>query len=145
MVAAVIRIYPSNEQSFTGSGYGTLPDAISCEITEELNGAYLLELTYPGGGHNADKLALRNIIYVKANPYGNPDAFRITRIEKDIAGELAVSAQHVSYDLHGIPIAPYSATGVVAALAGLSSNSLTTNPFMGRGSFFRLVLTWYMA
>ena len=129
MVAAVIRIYPSNEQTFTGSGYGTLPDAITCEVTEELNGAYLLELTYPGNGVNADKLVLRNIIYVKTNPYGTPDAFRIVKIEKDIDGGLAVSAQHVSYDLHGIPIAPYSATGVVAALAGLSSNSLTTNPF----------------
>lgn len=129
MVAAVIRIYPSNEQTFTGSGYGTLPDAISCEITEELNGAYLLSMTYPGNGANADKLELRNIILVKANPYGTPDAFRITRIEKDIAGELAVSAQHVSYDLHGIPVAPFTANGVVAALAGLTSASQVANPF----------------
>ena len=129
MVAAVIRIYPSNEQTFTGSGYGTLPDAISCEITEELNGAYLLSMTYPGNGANADKLELRNIILVKANPYGTPDAFRITKVEKDIAGELAVSAQHVSYDLHGIPVAPFTANGVVAALAGLTSASQVANPF----------------
>ena len=125
----MIRIYPSNEQTFTGSGYGTLPDAISCEITEELNGAYLLSMIYPGNGANADKLELRNIILVKANPYGTPDAFRITRIEKDIAGELAVSAQHVSYDLHGIPVAPFTANGVVAALAGLTSASQVANPF----------------
>lgn len=125
----MIRIYPSNEQTFTGSGYGTLPDAISCEITEELNGAYLLSMTYPGNGANADKLELRNIILVKANPYGTPDAFRITKVEKDIAGELAVSAQHVSYDLHGIPVAPFTANGVVAALAGLTSASQVANPF----------------
>lgn len=125
----MIRIYPSNEQTFTGSGYGTLPDAISCEITEELNGAYLLSMTYPGNGANSDKLELRNIILVKANPYGTPDAFRITKVEKDIDGALDISAQHVSYDLHGIPVAPYTANGVVAALAGLTSASQVANPF----------------
>lgn len=125
----MIWIYPQNETAFTGSGYGSLPDAISCEITEELNGAFLLEMEYPRAGANADKLELRNVILVKANPYDTPNAFRITDVSKDVAGLMAVKAQHISYDLFGIPVAPFSAANITDALTGLTSYSQTANPF----------------
>lgn len=125
----MIWIYPQNETAFTGSGYGSLPDAVSCTVTEELNGAFLLEMSYPRAGANAERLELRNIILVKANPYDSPNAFRITDISKDIAGLIAVKAQHISYDLFGIPVAPFAAANIGDALTALTSYSQVTNPF----------------
>lgn len=125
----MILIYPQNETAFTGSGYGSLPDAVSCTVTEELNGAFLLEMTYVAAGVNAEHLELRNIILCKANPYDQPDAFRIIEVSKGLAGTVEVRAQHVSYDLFGIPVGPYTAANIAGALAGIGSNSLTANPF----------------
>lgn len=125
----MILIYPASETAFTGSGYGTLADAVSCSVEEELNGAYLLEMDYPLNGVNVDKLVLRNIILCKPNPYDTPDAFRIVDISKELGGMVRVRAQHVSYDMHGIPIAPYNALNITDALTGLTVYAQTAQPF----------------
>lgn len=125
----MIWIYPHNETAFTGSGYGSLPDAKSCTVTEELNGAFTLEMNYPVGGANAEHLELRNIILCKPNPYENPDAFRIIEVSKELSGNISVLAQHISYDLHGVPIAPYLAMNITDALTGLTVYAQTAQPF----------------
>ena len=125
----MILIYPASETAFTGSGYGTLADAVSCSVEEELNGAYLLEMDYPLNGVNVDKLVLRNIILCKPNPYDTPDAFRIVDLSKELGGMVRVRAQHVSYDMHGIPIAPYNALNITDALTGLTVYAQTAQPF----------------
>ena len=125
----MIWIYPHNETAFTGSGYGSLPDAKSCTVTEELNGAFTLEMNYPVGGANAEHLELRNIILCKPNPYENPDAFRIIEVSKELGGNISVLAQHISYDLHGVPIAPYLAMNITDALTGLTVYAQTAQPF----------------
>ena len=125
----MILIYPASETAFTGSGYGTLADAVSCSVEEELNGAYLLEMDYPLNGVNVDKLVLRNIILCKPNPYDTPDAFRIVDVSKELGGMVRVRAQHVSYDMHGIPIAPYNALNITDALTGLTVYAQTAQPF----------------
>lgn len=51
------------------------------------------------------------------------------RISKPINGLVTVYAYHISYDLTGIPVSPYSAASVQAALAGFSTNAIAANPF----------------
>jgi len=124
----ICTLYEQTETNFTSNGIGRLADAISCEVDEELNGLYELTLTYPIDGKYATKLTERRIIFAKPNQISSPQPFRIYKVTKQLK-RIIVNAQHISYDLNGFPVAPFTATGVVPALQGLVSHSLLTNPF----------------
>ena len=121
-------LYEQTENTFTSNGIGRLADAISCEVNEELNGLYELALTYPITGQYAEELTVRRIILAKPNQVSNPQPFRIYKVTKQLK-RIVVNAQHISYDLNGFPVAPFTATGVVPALQGLVTHSMLTNPF----------------
>ena len=55
-------LFSSSSLLFTTQGIGRLTDALSCVVTEERNGEYELEMTYPQGGVNFESLAVQNII-----------------------------------------------------------------------------------
>lgn len=50
MVDTMITLHESTETSFTTNGLGTLSGAITCEVTEERNGEFELEIEYPVTG-----------------------------------------------------------------------------------------------
>ena len=58
----IIHDYAATD--LTSQGYGALSDCILCEVTEELNGAFTLELQYPLHGLHAQYLVPGNIIVV---------------------------------------------------------------------------------
>lgn len=123
-------LYPETETNFVSNGIGRLSDAIFCEVEEELNGMYELTLTYPQTGQYAEQIAERMFILAKPNQTANPQPFRIYKVKKQATGKrLVINAQHLSYDLNGFPVEPFTATGVVPALTGLVTNSMMTNPF----------------
>jgi len=101
MVDGVIVLYDQNETSFTSNGLGYLPDATECTVIEELNGEFELEMEYPITGKRYDQIQHRRILYVKTNPYEDPQPFRIYNINKPIDGLVEVNARHISYDLSG--------------------------------------------
>ena len=112
-----------------GNGIGLLRDCIRCTVTEERNGSYELELTYPITGQHYAALALRALIRAKPNPNGNEQDFRIYKISRPIGGQVTVNAQHISYDLSGVPASPFSAQNAPAALAGLKAHAAAECPF----------------
>ena len=123
-------LYSAQETSFTTLGLGVLTDAVSCIVTEERNGRYELVMQYPVTGLRYPDLQDRNIIYAIPSPHRTPQPFRIYRIDSPINGIITVYAQHISYDLSGIPVKPF--TGAVScsdALQKLISNSIINNPF----------------
>ena len=123
-------LYESNETNFTSNGIGRLSDAIFCEVQEELNGLFELTMTYPQDGIHAESIAERMFILAKPNQVSTPQPFRIYKVTKQAIGKrLVINAQHLSYDLNGFPVAPFTVTGVTPALSGLVTNSLLTNPF----------------
>lgn len=123
-------LYTASAQSFTANGLGRLSDAISCEVNEKLNGGYSLTMTYPFDGLHASDIAYGNIIYVKPNQQDRNQAFRITKIQETLEDrKLKITANHISYDLSGYPVTPFSATGISNALSGLRTNCLVSNPF----------------
>lgn len=81
--------------NFDNSGFGELSDAVSCYITEELNGDYSLELEYPANSKKAKYLTEWNII--KADE----QLFRIYKVEKSsgVKNIIKVWAKHIFYDL----------------------------------------------
>jgi phage minor structural protein len=98
-------------------------------VTEEANGAFELEMEYPGNGIHAEHITDRSIIKAKVDQYREPQLFRVYAQNKTITGSVKVYAEHISYDLSGIPVKPFAATNAPAALSGLSSNAVVDCPF----------------
>ena len=122
-------LYASTATSFSSFGIGHLPDAISPHVVEERNGEFTLDLQYPVFGEHYDDIGLRSIILAKPSPDQDPQPFRVYRITKPINGIVTISARHVRYDMEGIPVGPFTASGIQNALAAIKSHELITSPF----------------
>lgn len=125
----MIFLYEQNEKNFTSAGLCTLPDATSCVVTEERNGAYELEMQYPINGIAYSSITARRIIFCRPNPYEREQPFRIYKISKPINGIVTVYAQHISYDLKGIPLSPFTAENILTALQGFTTYAVGDQPF----------------
>lgn len=126
----MIRLFPSNATDFTTNGLGYLPDATECTVTEERNGAFELEMKYPVSGKRYGDILLRSIIVAKPNPYDDPQPFRIYEISRPMKGSVTIKAEHISYDINGIPVTSgWEATSPSSAFAGLKSHAAVTCPF----------------
>lgn len=121
-------LFDSAATTYTTNGIGRL-DAISCTVTEELNGIFELEMTYPVSGPRFSDLVVSNIIL--AQPYDGAAAqpFRIYKVGKEMAGRVTVSARHLSYQLNWIPVMPFNYSSLTDCFAKLKSQSVYTNPF----------------
>lgn len=121
-------LYKADATVFTTFGLGALSDCISCEVTEERNGAYELVLKYPTSGQNYASLANERLIKAKPNDTSNPQAFRIYRITTPLNGIVTVYAQHISYDLSNIAALQWSDERISPSLAMERVFSQTATP-----------------
>lgn len=85
-------------------GYGALSDAITCEVTEELNNGFTLEMKYPLHGIHNEYLIPSNIIVAKPSHNQSAQAFRINQVKRSFSNSIVVYANHISYDLSGYPM-----------------------------------------
>lgn len=122
-------LYSPTTTSFTTGGIGKLIDAGSCIVTEERNGSYELEMTYPITGHLYDEIKQRSIIFAKPSPAQSEQPFRVYRITKPLNKVVTIYAAHISYDLSGIPVKNFTSQSVQAALTALTTSSVISNPF----------------
>lgn len=125
-------LFNKTATTFTTNGIGRL-DAISCQVTEERNGQFELEMEIAETAIHASEIELTSIIVAKPFQNGNNQPFRVYKIGKPINGIFKVYAQHISYQLSYIPVMPFTITASTSAcsqtLAALKSNSVGTNPF----------------
>ena len=122
-------LYSATETDFSNNGLGILGDCVSCEVTEEANGIFELVMQYPMGGIHYEDIADRSIIKAKADQFRDPQLFRVYSISKPMSGIVTVSAEHISYDLSGIPVKPFSSESVSLALVDLKDNAVVDCPF----------------
>lgn len=122
-------LFPSTATEFTTQGLGALSDAISCIVTEERNGLYELEMQYSQSGIHFSEIQNRCIIYAIPSPYREAQPFRVYRITRPINGIATIYAQHISYDLAGIPVNPFTAGSAAEALSGMASHTVVESPF----------------
>lgn len=122
-------LFPSTATEFNTHGLGVLTDAISCTVTEERNGAFELTMQYPDTGVHFDEITDRCIIYAIPSPYRAPQPFRIYRITRPMDGIIMVYAQHITYDLSGVPLNPFTAVNAPDALSKLRLNAAVDSPF----------------
>ena len=103
-------LYEKTENNFTTYGIGALSDVVSCVVSEERNGQYELIMTYPISGKQYGEIQAERIIKAKAKPLGDDQLFRVYRMSKPIRGIVTIYAQHISYDLSGDVVLPFSGT-----------------------------------
>lgn len=103
-------LYTANEKTFESNGIGRMSDAITCKVTEERNGSYELEMTYPIDGIHYADLVEERILYAPTDDRKKRQPFRIYRISRPINGQVVVYAQHISYDLSKYTVQPFTGT-----------------------------------
>lgn len=125
-------LYDKKETQFTHNGIGFLKDATKCTVTEERNGAYECSLQYPITGRWYDQITDGSIIKAKANDTSEPQLFRIYKSSKPLKGIVTYSAEHISYDLNGIPTLGFSVKNVTpqAAITKAINEAGLTSPFV---------------
>lgn len=115
-------IHDFTANNLNTQGYGALSDCISCDVTEELNGGFTLELQYPLNGIHVEYLQTGNIIMVKPNHKQGKQPFRISQIRKSFANNITVYANHISYDLSGYVIRDsYSYNSLAEVIAAMNT------------------------
>lgn len=126
-------LFAENATSFNTNGIGRLSDALDCTVTEERNGQYELEMTYPMSGQHYGDIAIRKIVVVKPSANATLQAFRIYKMGKPINGKVTIYAQHITYDLSKNVCMPQtvtaSGTACNTALQGLKNTAIESCPF----------------
>lgn len=127
----MICLFDSGKRSFKNFGLGTLPDATSCLVTEERNGEFEVEIVYPLDGKRFSEIQKQRILYLKPNPYDDPQPFRIYGITKPINGLVTIHAAHLSYDLSGVIVKafPADASSASDAMTYISKNAIPSTNF----------------
>ena len=106
------------------NGIGRLTDATSAVVTEERNGSYYLEITYPASGRLFSYIRTGGIIKARPNPYANPQLFRIAKLTATINGQIQILAYHVGYDLARAVVFPFSASSASEAVSLLKQSAV---------------------
>lgn len=126
-------LYDPDRTSFPAgvdNGLGVLADAMSCKVTQELNGQYELELRYSVEGIHYGEVALRSILRATVGPDGKLQPFRVYRIVPGMSGTADIYARHIAYDLGGYVASPFTAADAPSAVAAIKSHAMPTSfPF----------------
>ena len=125
-------LFDDTATTFTTNGLGRL-DCVSCIVTEERNGQYILEMFIAESALHADEIAMNSIICVIPSDGATLQAFRVYKITKPINGIFGVYAEHISYQLSLIPTMPFTIAASNHAcqdtLNALKSNAVVNCPF----------------
>lgn len=117
-------LYSPTETDFSSNGFGFLSDCVSCECTEDTDGNYELEIEYDVNGVHFGEIQQRSIIKAKVDDYKDPQLFRVEYISKRLGNVSVIIASHISYDLTGVPVEPFTASNVADALQGIADNAI---------------------
>lgn len=130
-------LFRADATKFDTYGIGVLADCLSCEVTEERNGAYECTLKYPISGRLYPELRAERLVKAKPNDTAQDQVFRIYRITTPIDGVVTVYAQHISYDLSNIAALQWSSESISPALAmeRVFQNTATPHNFTCRTDY----------
>lgn len=114
-------LYNSTETNFTQNGIGWLKDCTKCTVTEELNGIYECEFQYPMMGQFYSCIVPDRIVKLKSNETSSLQLFRVYRNTKPLNGIVKFYGQHISYDLNGNTVIPFTISSRTNATTVLNS------------------------
>ena len=122
-------LYETTETAFTTNGLGKLPDFLTGKVKEVRNGQFILTGEYAASGKNAEELTEQRIITAVPADGKAEQPFRISSVTKKTGGRIEITANHISYDLNGIVVMPFTATSVTDAMAKIAANAVGSCPF----------------
>lgn len=123
-------LYGPSETAFTSNGICRLPDCGMCLVTEERNGVYECQFTYPVNGHHYADIKEGRIIFVTHDETGRGQPFDIYAHTEPIDGVVTFFAHHVSYRLGRVILSPFTATNCTEAFANIPSHTYNSiSPF----------------
>lgn len=131
-------LYKSNETAFVSNGLGRLRDCMTCEVTEERNGIYELDFTYPVDGVNFDLIQPGRIVAVTHDDTGDIQPFDIVSFSKPISGVVTFHAVHISYRLSSMvawSTGINSLTSAMSLLNGISGSGFTFSANFTRNGY----------
>lgn len=128
-------LFEADQTDFSTNGLGRLTDCGSCTVTEELNGVYELEATYPITGELFDEIRHSRILGATNHKTSDIQGFRIYKVSKPMSGNVKIYARHVSYQMSYIAVKPFTAENLSNALVELKRNSVDDNPFTYQADF----------
>lgn len=122
-------LFDASETAFDSYGLGVLRDAAACKVTME-KAQYELTMDYPVDGAHFSDIAGDRLIVAKPCQTDDPQPFRIYRITKPTkGGKVTVYARHISYDLSGIPVLPFTASSASDFATKITQNVAVSCPF----------------
>lgn len=122
-------LFEPSDTVFNSNGIGRLSDVISCKVKEARNGAFELNMVYPLNGVHFKDLVKSGIIYGKPSARRGNQAFTIEKISRPINGRVSILARHLRNRMGLIPVSPFSAGSLSAALAAFKANAAEACPF----------------
>jgi len=126
-------LFEAGTKNFTTNGIGRLIDALKCDVVEERNGAYELELEYPLDGAYFSEITEDRIIYAKPNEKSDSQPFVVKEISKAFDGKVAIVAPHIRDVLNKYLVMPFTAGSSLAALVELKRNIIGDDIFTFEG------------
>lgn len=118
-------LYDQTEKVFTSGGLGFLVDCISCKVSQERNGIFECEFSYPVTGPLYDQIQERRIIFATHDDSGDPQPFDIYARSAPIDGIVTFYAHHISYRLSNSVVMPFVATSAADAMEKIQANIVT--------------------
>ena len=118
-------LYDNGETDFTSNGLGRLADCISCAVTEERNGIYECQFTYPVSGDMYSQIQEGRIVGVIHDDAHDIQPFDIYSRSAPLNGVVTFYAHHISYRLGNAILKPMSASSCAAAFNAIPNNTYT--------------------
>ena len=118
-------LFDQSEKAFSSGGLGFLVDATSCVVSQERNGVFECEFTYPITGPLYNKIQERAIIYATHDDSGDPQPFDIYARSAPINGLVTFYAHHISYRLSNAVVMPFTADSCADAMEKIQENLIT--------------------
>ena len=122
-------LYSKTETTFTSNGLGRLAECTRCVVTEERNGSYECEFSYPISGKHYADIEEGCFIGCTHDDDGDMEPFEIYRRSAPINGIVTFNARHLSYRLSFVILNTFTANNISDTLTGLGTNAINTNPF----------------
>lgn len=122
-------LYDDGEKYFVTNGIGRLSDCLSCIVTEERNGIYECEFTYPITGERYLDIKEGQIIFCTHDDTKEPQAFIIYGRSAPISGVVTFYAHHISYKLRTTVVKPFTASSITDAMNKIPQNSIPQTEF----------------
>ena len=121
-------LYDKDEVAFVSNGLGRLRDCTECTVTEERNGIYECDFSYPMSGANFDLIQVGRIIGVTHDESGDIEPFDIVSYERPIDGVVTFHCVHISYRLSYMTVKASSVNSLSAAFTAFG-NAQPSMPF----------------